>query len=118
LSDHNLTSVKSFVNEKLVSDNDYLFGIFWDECHIGNIKLGPINWHHMTGDVSYFLGSKDHWGKGIATLAVGTVVVFADKVLHLKKTECRLLRLKYRVSQSVGKMWFQASRDKGVKRPL
>lgn len=82
---HDLGTVQAFVREKFVSNNDYLFGIFWDKCHIGNIKLGPINWHHLTADVSYFLGSKDHWGKGIATLAVGSVVVFADSVLRLKK---------------------------------
>ena len=84
-SNHDLRTVQAFVRQKFVSENDYLFGIFWDGSHIGNIKLGPIDWHHLTADVSYFLGSKDHWGKGIATSAVDTVVAFADSVLHLKK---------------------------------
>ena len=101
-SKHDLGTVQAFVRQKFVSDNDYLFGIFWNGCHIGNIKLGPIDWHHLTADVSYFLGSKDHWGNGIATLAVGAVVEFADSVLF-EKVECRLLQCKCWFSQSIGK---------------
>lgn len=53
--------------------------------HIGNIKLGPINFHHRTADVSYFIGEKDCWGKGYATEAIGLVVRFAFEVLDLYK---------------------------------
>ena len=53
--------------------------------HIGNIKLGPINFYHRTADVSYFIGTKDCWGKGYATEAIGLVVRFAFEVLDLYK---------------------------------
>lgn len=53
--------------------------------HIGNIKLGPINYHHRTADVSYFIGEKDCWGKGYATEAIELVVRFAFEVLDLYK---------------------------------
>ncbi len=53
--------------------------------HIGNIKIGPINFYHRTADVSYFIGEKDCWGKGFATEAIGLVVRFAFEVLGLCK---------------------------------
>ena len=56
-----------------------------DDRHIGNIKLGPINFYHRTADVSYFIGEKDCWGQGIATEAIGLVVRFAFEVLDLYK---------------------------------
>ena len=56
-----------------------------DDRHIGNIKLGPINYYHRTADVSYFIGEKDCWGKGLATEAIGLVVRFAFEVLALCK---------------------------------
>ena len=33
-----------FVEEKLQSKFDFLFGIFLNNNHLGNIKLGPIDW--------------------------------------------------------------------------
>ncbi len=56
-----------------------------DDRHIGNIKLGPINYFHRTADVSYFIGEKDCWGKGFATEAIGLVIQFAFAVLGLYK---------------------------------
>jgi len=45
---HTLVSTKTFVSQKDDSESDLLFGIFFDGTHIGNIKLGPINFHHMS----------------------------------------------------------------------
>ena len=28
------------------------------KTHIGNIKLGPINFDHLTSEISYFIGEK------------------------------------------------------------
>ena len=56
-----------------------------DGTHIGNIKLGPIKFEHMSGEISYFIGEKKFWGKGIASKCVETVVHFAVRQLGLKK---------------------------------
>jgi len=77
--------IEDFVVEKFKSKFDLLFGIFKDNRHIGNIKLGPINWKHMSGEVSYFIGEKDYWGKGIASSVVKKVVQFAFNEVGLKK---------------------------------
>ncbi len=82
---HTLESTKTFVRQKDNSEGDLLFGIFFDGTHIGNIKLGPIRFEHMSAEVSYFIGEKKFWGKGIASKCVETVVHFAVKELGLKK---------------------------------
>ncbi len=84
-----LKSCSEFVRQCYLSDEAYLFGVFIrDEgglIHIGNIKLGLINRIHLTGDVSYFIGEKKYWGKGLATEMIATVVDFGFKQLGLKK---------------------------------
>lgn len=82
---HTLESAKTFVSQKFNSEDDLLFGIFFDGTHIGNIKLGPIRFEHMSAEVSYFIGEKKFWGKGIASKCVETVVHFAVTELGLKK---------------------------------
>ena len=82
---HKKLDVENFIEEKFNSKLDLLFGIYLDRKHIGNIKLGPINWEHLTAEVSYFIGEKSFVGKGIATAAVKRVVNFAFYDLNLKK---------------------------------
>jgi [ribosomal protein S5]-alanine N-acetyltransferase len=82
---HTLVSTKTFVSQKDDSESDLLFGIFFDGTHIGNIKLGPIKFDHMSAEVSYFIGKKEFWGKGIASKCVETIVQFAVTELGLKK---------------------------------
>ena len=82
---HTLESTKTFVSQKYNSEGDLLFGIFFDGTHIGNIKLGPIRFEHMSAEVSYLVGEKKFWGKGVASKCVGAVVHFAVNELDLKK---------------------------------
>ena len=82
---HTVESTQTFVRQKDNSEGDLLFGIFFGGRHIGNIKLGPIRFEHMSAKVSYFIGEKKFWGKGIASKCVETVVHFAVKELGLKK---------------------------------
>ncbi len=79
------SEIYKFVEKKYKSKNDFLFGIFFKKEHIGNIKLGPINWNHKSAEVSYIIGKENFWGKGLATGAVQKVVRFATKNLKLNK---------------------------------
>lgn len=85
LYQHNHESVSKFVNRMFLSETDFLFGIFYINRHIGNIKLGPINLVHKKADISYIIGDSDYWGKGIATIVIKAVVEFAFKELKLHK---------------------------------
>ncbi|MDC3091476.1 GNAT family N-acetyltransferase [Rickettsiales bacterium] len=82
---HTLKSTKNFVSQKYDSENDLLFGIFFDDTHIGNIKLGPIKFDHMSAEVSYFIGEKRFWGRGIASKCIKTIIQLAVTELGLKK---------------------------------
>ncbi|HVP06883.1 MAG TPA: GNAT family protein [Candidatus Acidoferrum sp.] len=53
--------------------------------HIGNIKIGPINWRHRYADVSLLIGEKRYWGKGFATDAISLVTLYGFEVLNLNK---------------------------------
>jgi RimJ/RimL family protein N-acetyltransferase len=53
--------------------------------HIGNIKLGPINWIHRYAEIGLLLGEKDCWGKGYATEAIKSIVDFGFAQLNLHK---------------------------------
>lgn len=85
---HSLESIKNFVREKNRSKEEYLYGIFLKKknlnIHIGNIKLGPINWTHKSAYISYFIGVKKLWGCGYTTLAIMEIIKRA-KYKKLKK---------------------------------
>lgn len=53
--------------------------------HIGNIKLGPINWIHRRADISLFIGDKSSWGKGYASEAIIILSKWAFDDLNLYK---------------------------------
>ena len=84
-SGHSFSSVCEFAEQKYYSENDLLFGIFSNDTHIGNLKLGPIRWEHKAAEVSYFIGDKNYWGRGIATKCVDSIVEYGTEVLLLKK---------------------------------
>ncbi len=85
---HSLTNIKNFILEKNKSSKDFLFGIFLkknnNNTHIGNIKIGSINYIHKTAEISYFIGQKEYWGKGYTTIAIKLIIKIAKK-MGLKK---------------------------------
>ena len=85
---HTKKTIIEFVNEKKYSKNEYLFGILYvieKITHIGNIKLGPINYHHKFAEISYLIGDLRFQNKGLATKAIEQVLVLAKKKYKLKK---------------------------------
>ena len=84
---HSIESLRDYV-EQVGADRDNLFlAIVLKEPdrHIGNIKLGPINWLHRFADVGLLIGEKDCWGKGYATEAIKLVSKFAFEQLNLHR---------------------------------
>lgn len=64
-----------------------MFGIIAKDSgrHIGNVKIGPINWKHGTGGLVTFIGEGDYWGRGIAREAIRIGIRLAFDVYGLRK---------------------------------
>ena len=78
-------TVKKYILEKQNSDNEFLYGIFYKDNHIGNIKVGNINYNHLVGDIGYFIGDTHYWGRGIATLAIKNIIKLCADLYKLEK---------------------------------
>ncbi|MCX7827612.1 MAG: GNAT family N-acetyltransferase [Thermanaerothrix sp.] len=74
-----------FVKAASSSGRDFLFGIFDGEHHIGNIKIGSVDWRHRYGDLGLVVGLKEYWGRGIATQAIMFCCSYAHRELGLRK---------------------------------
>ena len=79
--------LQEYFNSIGKSNNNVLLGIIDAETdtHIGNVRLGPINWVHRTSFLGIMIGEKDFWGKGYATEALKLVVDYAFNRLNLHK---------------------------------
>jgi len=55
--------------------------------HIGNIKVGPIDWMHKSADLSILIGEKTEWGKGYGPEAIYLVTKHCFKTLQLHRLE-------------------------------
>lgn len=80
---------ESFVSDMEKDHASYLFGIF-DKVtldHIGNIKMGFINAHHQSAQLSLFIGEKSCWGKGYATESIRRITTWGFEVLGLERVE-------------------------------
>jgi [ribosomal protein S5]-alanine N-acetyltransferase len=84
---NSIEGLRKYVESKAFDRDNIFLAIVTkeDDRHIGNIKLGPINWIHRTGDIGILIGEKDCWGKGYAAEAIGLIAEYAFRILNLKK---------------------------------
>ena len=70
-----------------LSKSDIMFAIVENKNrkHIGNVKLGGINWVHRFADLGILIGDKACHGKGFGTEACILVLEYAFKRLNLNK---------------------------------
>ncbi len=77
--------VRAFIDKMAVDPTQLMYGIFFDDRHIGNIKLGNINSQHQTANLSYLIGARKLWGKGVASLAIETITEIGFQQIGLMK---------------------------------
>ncbi|HEX6065475.1 MAG TPA: GNAT family protein [Longimicrobiales bacterium] len=84
---HTLESTLEFVRAMYESSDNVLLGIRSAETggHVGNIKIGPLNRQHGTGEIGILVGERRAWGKGIATAAIRIMCDIARDSLELRK---------------------------------
>lgn len=86
-SENTEESIRHFVEQQIAAPNSVFFGI-WSmqfERHVGNIKLGPIDFNHGRGEVGIMIGDKGAWGFGIAAEALRVLCDVARSQLGLRK---------------------------------
>ncbi len=91
-SEQTLDTVHAFVSSMVASGDSYLFAIVDREsgAHAGNVKIGPVNRIHEFADVSYFIGDRAAWGKGLGTEAVIMATRFGFERLGLHRVQAGL----------------------------
>ena len=57
------------------------------DTHVGNIKLGPIDWVHRRGTLGILIGERSAWGRGIGTEATRLLVEYAFDRLDLRRID-------------------------------
>ena len=82
-------NIADFVRRMAGKSDEPFFAICTNDTaeHIGNIKIGPVNWRHRHADVSLLIGEKEYWGKGYASEAISLVTQFGFEVMNLNKLE-------------------------------
>lgn len=68
------------VNENIVECDDY-------SEYIGTISVNKIDWISRHAEVGYCIGSKRHWGMGLATQSVSLISDYCLKRINLYKIE-------------------------------
>ncbi len=81
-----LVQLFSYLDEINNDEETLLLGIFLrNGRHIGNIKIGPIDWIHKRGDIGLIIGEIDQWGCGHASKAIELLSHYAFNELKLEK---------------------------------
>lgn len=84
---NSMEGLREYVIAKLGDRNNVFLAIVLKDAdrHIGNIKLGPIDWIHRVADIGLIIGEKDCWGRGYATEAIRLISKYAFEQLNLHK---------------------------------
>lgn len=79
--------LETFYKEIKKSRTDVMFAMIEKKTgsHIGNIKLGGINWVHRYADLGIMIGDKKYWGKGCGAEACTLLLEYAFNRLNLNK---------------------------------
>ena len=75
----------NYVDSCLRSKDIELYGIFYEQQHIGNICMSGLESFHCRAEISYVIGDISYWGKGIASKAVKLIIEVAKEKYSLHK---------------------------------
>ena len=81
------------------------WGIFYNDRHIGNISCSLYNLRYRWIDVSFLIGDKAMWGKGICSSAVASILdyLFAGQSFHrVQGGTCSKNKSSIRIFQKLG----------------
>jgi len=76
---------KEYVKNCLSNTNIDLYGIFHGIRHIGNIVISGFNSEHKKAEITYVVGDRNYWGKGVGSFAVSEISKKAINKYKLNK---------------------------------
>jgi [ribosomal protein S5]-alanine N-acetyltransferase len=81
--------LENYYEQVAISPNNVMLAIIdkVSDQHIGNIKLGPINWVHRKATLGILIGENSFWGKGIASEATHLMIEYGFFRLNLRKID-------------------------------
>jgi ribosomal-protein-alanine N-acetyltransferase len=86
---HSLTQkmVTDYIDEGKKNGSYFMYAICLEEnnLHIGNLKVGPINYKHRVADLVCVIGDRSQWGKGLATDAIAQGNELAFETYDIRK---------------------------------
>jgi ribosomal-protein-alanine N-acetyltransferase len=86
-ADNTPEGLVAYIRAMMASPDSYLFAIVDNTSnqHIGNIKLGPINFNHETASIGLLIGEISWWGQGVAKEVISVITSWAFDELALAK---------------------------------
>ena len=84
ISEYNL---KKYYQQIMESENDVMFAVIEKKTdkHIGNVKLGKIDWIHRHANYGRMIGDKRARGKGYGTEILQMLMEYAFNTLNLNR---------------------------------
>lgn len=83
--DFSLDGQKEYVTSCLSNYSCDLYGIFDENFHIGNVLINGLDSVHRRAEISYLVGERSYWGKGVGSFAVSIIVGLATTKYDLYK---------------------------------
>lgn len=108
-STQDLVAVREFVSATRARADSYLFAIIERATneHVGNAKIGPVNANHGYADISYFIGDRRAWGRGLATDAIRGVSQLGFERLGLARVQAGVYEGNVASSRALEKAGFR-----------
>jgi [ribosomal protein S5]-alanine N-acetyltransferase len=84
---HTKKSILEYLDSLNRDRNNFIFGIFLlsDSTHIGNVKIGNINYLHRYADIGMAIGVKESWTNGVGSEVLMLIEKIAYEDLNLNK---------------------------------
>jgi [ribosomal protein S5]-alanine N-acetyltransferase len=84
-----MQDLETFYAEVTGSRSQVIFAITDSESgrHIGNVKLGPIQWVHRRASLGILIGDKTYWGKGVGTEAMRLGIEYGFQKVNLRRID-------------------------------
>ena len=104
-----------FIESANASDKNLLLGIYLKESggHVGNLKLGPINWLHRNAELGIMIGSSQARGVGAGAESIRLLLDHAFNRLNLIRVSLGVVETNIAAVKCYEKVGF---RQEGVHR--